>query len=388
MGNAGSRTVLHVIDTLEYGGAQKLLALIAQWSPAAYRHIVCVLQTDTSIRQQLEEAGATVICLNRQRPSIFRPLRFTLYTYQNIRDIMRLCSRHDVNIVQCHLSDAEFIGITAGRLAGADKILTTVHGAALLPDRPLWSFRNLLRLFATRALYRWVDHIIAVSDEVAQRLQEVFRIERSKITTVINRIDTERFARGQPASDMRKRLGLQTEHAVIATVARLSPPKGHSFLLESVSLLLPKHPLLKLLLAGDGELKESLYRQSHALHIDGCVIFLGSRSDITDILSAADIFVLPSISEGTPLALIEAMASGKPIIATNIPGIAKLIEHEKTGVLVPPGDADALAEAVDRLLRAPAMARSMGDAARSIAREKFDIRATIVELEKLWRPGT
>jgi hypothetical protein len=147
----GKRTILHVIDALNVGGAQELLVLLAEKTPkSAYRTLVCVIQPDTTIKARIESKGAAVHCLNRSRPSIYNPFDFILYFYKNIRDILSLCREHEVDVVHCHLSDSEFIGIPAGWLHRADRVISTVHYPALLPERKAGDFRNHFRIGVTQ----------------------------------------------------------------------------------------------------------------------------------------------------------------------------------------------------------------------------------------------
>lgn len=380
------RTVLHIIDTLLYAGAQRYVLLIAQWSsPQHFTHIICVLQPHTELKGQIEATGTKVVCLNRNRPSIFHPLRFVMYAYHNLRDIMRLCADEHADIIQCHLSDAEFLGIAAGALCRIKKIITTVHGPLpLLPPRPVRSLRNYLRRHATKILYRWTDHVVAVSEEVAREIHALFGVEHSKIRTVINRIDTQSYARVPVSEQARMSLGLRPEHRVITTVARFAPHKGHACLIDAVHALKQQHEEIRLFLVGDGECREELEAKCSAQGIRDSVYFLGNRGDIPVILALTEIFVFPTYAEGTSLALMEAMAAGKPIVATNIPGNAALLEHGKSALLVAPGDAHAMNEAILFLLENPDVARAYGHEARSVVTRSFDIRETMAELERLW----
>jgi len=379
------KTVLHLIDALNFGGAQQLLVLLAQWTPQpAFKTIVCVLQPDESVRQQIASKGAKVICLNRPRPSILCPHRLIAYIINNIRDIIGLCKRERVDIIQCHLSDAEFIGVLAGRLYGAERIISTVHYPDLLPRQGSADIRNFLRRMATRMIYRWADYIVAVSEDVAKKLREVFGLKEEKIRVIVNRIDVESL-RTTPASEtVRASLGLDAEHRIITTVARLMPPKGHSYLLDAMAGLTAVFHNIRLLLVGDGDLRQELEKQCENRGLTEHVCFLGSREDVPDILALSELFILPSLWEGTSLALLEAMAAGKPIVATDIPGNRTVLEHRQNCLLVQPGNARALEEAVAFMLNNPDAAHAFGEKAYGVALSRFDIRRTVAELRQLW----
>ena len=380
------KSILHVIDALNIGGAQELIVLLADKTPkSTYQTLVCVIQPDLTLKSRIESRGASVFCFNRSRPSIYHPGNFILYFYSNIRDIMSVCRQHRVDVVHCHLSDAEFTGIPAGWLYGARRIISTVHYPALLPDRKSGDIRNYLRIAATRFLYRLATAVVAVSDDVAQQLKNVFCLAPSKIKVIINGIDVEAIHRTQPNPELMSSLCVLPGQRLITSVGRLMPPKGHGYLIAAMPHLVHQIDNVRLLLAGDGDLKESLEQLSLDLRVRDVISFLGSRSDVPDILALSDVFVLPSISEGTSMALLEAMAGSKPIVATDIPGNRDVLRHEHNCLLVPPGNPEKLAEAISFLLNHPQIAAAYGRNAYQDVCQRFNIDKTIIQLIALWK---
>lgn len=380
------KSILHVIDALNIGGAQELLVLLADKTPkSAFQTLVCVIQPDLTLKSRIESRGAPVFCFNRSRPSIFYPGKFISYFYSNIRDIMSICRQHRVDVVHCHLSDAEFTGILAGWLYGVRRIISTVHYPALLPDRKSGDIRNYLRIAATRFLYRFATAVVAVSDDVAQQLKNVFCLAPSKIKVIINGIDVEAIHRIQPSPELMPSLCALPGQRLITSVGRLMPPKGHGYLIAAMPHLVHKIDNVRLLLAGDGDLKESLEQLSLDLKVRDVISFLGSRSDVPDILALSDVFVLPSISEGTSMALLEAMAGSMPIVATDIPGNRNVLRHEHNCLLVPPGNPEKLAEAISFLLNHPHIASAYGKNAYQDVCQQFNIDKTITQLIALWK---
>lgn len=350
--------------------------------------MVCALQRKLALKGQIESEGATVIALGGARPTIRSPLRFLAYVVGSLRAVRRICREWDVSAIQCHLSDAEFIGIVAGASSGVSRVISTVHYPELLPDRQPGEWRNRLRVALTKLLYRrWVHAVVAVSVDVARKLEEVFELDPEKIHVILNRIDVRAFEMARDTEAIRGSLGLGAQDRLLVSVGRLAPPKGHAFLLEAFAIVARKHENVKLLLVGDGELRSDLEMLSGQLAVADRVLFAGSREDVEDVLAMAEIFVLPSVSEGTSLALLEAMACGRPTVATDIPGNRCVIEHGVSGLLVPPGDARALAEAIDGLLENPSRAAAMGRIAHEVAAARYDIRDTVAELEGLWTGG-
>lgn len=379
------RIILHVIDALNVGGAQELLVLLAEKTPkSAYQTLVCVIQPDTTIKARIESKGVMVHCFNRPRPSIYHPYDFILYFYKNVRDIIALCRQHKVDVVHCHLSDAEFTGIPAGWLYRADRVISTVHYPALLPERKAGDFRNYFRIGVTRILYHLTDSVVAVSDDVAEQLKSVFHLAPSKIQIIINGIDVEAIHGTLANPEWLPSVDALPGQRLITAVGRLMPPKGHRYLVEAMPYLTRRLGNLKLLLAGDGDLRESLEQQSQSLGVQDVVSFLGSRNDVREILALTEVFVLPSTSEGTSMALLEAMAAGKPIVATDIPGNRAVLKHEYNCLLVPPGNPEKLAEAIAFLLNHPLIAADYGKNAYGDVYMQFNIEQTVTKLTAIW----
>ena len=382
---SGKINILHIIDALNHGGAQQLLLLIAKFTPKdKYDVTVCVLQENNEIRPRFETENIKVVSLGKKRCSIFNPSGFLSYIFSVLKEIKDICRKKNIQVIQCHLSDAEFLGIIAGRIYGIDRIITTVHSSSLLPQRSSFSPRNRLRIIVTRILYRFTSSVIAVSSETASNIQKVFRVSSEKICTIPNRIDVGSFKKNSMVSPGDVFPGLAEEHRILCMVGRLMPPKGQAYLLGAVKMLCPEYPGLRLLLVGDGDMRKEFENLSRKLEIQEKVIFLGSRDDIPEILAISEIFVLSSLWEGISLALIEAMAAGKPIVATDIPGNRELIRHGENGLLVTKEDSEALAYALKGLLDNPSRARRLGDKAYQEAKARFDISLTIRELEKIW----
>lgn len=338
--------------------------------------IVCALQPPCDIAEPLSWAGARVVCLNRPRPSIARTDKFYWYVCRNFRNIVQLCRSEHVNVVHCHLSDAEFLGILAGLYARVPRVVTTVHYPDLLPPRHWSSIRNFLRRILTWLLYQQVDMIVAVSEEIACNIRDLVPSCAKKVRVIINGIDTVTFADVSPPAF--------TVPIKLCTVARLMPPKGHRFLIEAVHRLSSSGRNIRLLLAGEGELRQELEERTRAYGLEDIVVFLGNRQDVVNVLSEADIFVFPSLWEGTSLALLEAMAAARPIVASDIPGIRNVIQNGATGLLAQPGNPELLAQTISVFIDNPDFAKACGQRARTVARERFDIRRTVTALYDVW----
>jgi glycosyltransferase involved in cell wall biosynthesis len=166
---------------------------------------------------------------------------------------------------------------------------------------------------------------------------------------------------------------------VLVVIARLTEQKGHRYLLQAFPDLLKTWPQLCCVFVGEGELHETLHRMAIDLGVERACRFLGARDDIADILAAADLFVLPSLSEGFPFVLLEALAMGRPVIASRVNGVSELIEDHKTGLLVPPRDPQALGAAIREMLSDPTAALKMGAVGRAVVRERFTVNRMVAD---------
>jgi len=223
------------------------------------------------------------------------------------------------------------------------------------------------------------DKLIAVSDILRDEIIRN-RIPKEKVMVINNGVDIEKF-RLQAVGDepdatsyrlqVRKSLGIGEDEKVVGTVGRLSKEKGHIYLLEAVAKVISEFPAIKLLIVGDGPLKKALQATSSRLHLEDKVIFTGVRNDIPGILSIMDIFVLPSLKEGVPIALLEAMAAQKPIVATKVGAVPNLIEDKKMGLLIEPKDADAIANSIISLLKDEVMKKAIAINALEKVKNEF-----------------
>jgi glycosyltransferase involved in cell wall biosynthesis len=232
---------------------------------------------------------------------------------------------------------------------------------------------NLKRRLICRVLGRFTDLSIAVSRGVRDYLVRQGGLNPAKVRVVANGVDVAAIDAARPGPVVRRELGLPEGLPLIGLVGRLDHwGKGHKELFSAMAQIRERHPVHALIVGG-GRREAEVRQLAESLGLGGEVHFLGQRRDVPDLLNAMDIFVLPSYSEGVSLALLEAMAAGLPVIATAVGGLPEVVEHDKTGLLIPPRDAEALAGALTRLLADPAWARELGDHARDHVREHFSL---------------
>jgi glycosyltransferase involved in cell wall biosynthesis len=263
--------------------------------------------------------------------------------------IRRLLQERRVDVLHAHGYKADIYGYIAAR---GTKIATvsTCHnwvGGTLA----LSIFNNLDRLVLQR-----LDAVVAVSEPIAGALRKC-GVAPQKLRHISNGIDIHRFATAQPA--------LRQEFAphsgpLVGFVGRLSPEKGTHTLLHAAAVVLRGRPEAIFVLVGNGPERESLEQKAADLGISKSIRFLGQRNDMPDIYASLDILILPSLTEGLPLTILEALAAGRAVIATSVGAVPKVVAHEKTGLLVPPGDVEALAAAIMRLLDDSFLGKRLG----------------------------
>lgn len=265
----------------------------------------------------------------------------------------------------------------ASRSARVPAIISTLHGFAYGEG---W-MNELWRWWGARNS----DHIVAVSASLRRHLIVRTRIPEEKVTVVQNGIDTDHFAPGDRSGALRSRFGIAPESPVIGCVARLDPVKNHALLFASLKQVLASCPQTRLVLVGEGPLRQALEAQVKEMGLCAAVIFAGGFADTAPLYRDLDVFVLASLSEGTSISVLEAMASGLPVVATAVGGTPDLLEDGACGLLVPSGDAAAMADAIIRVLRDDDLRAKLARAGRARAVSTFSRSAMVVAYEELYR---
>jgi L-malate glycosyltransferase len=377
------RTILFVIDDLDVGGAQELLVLLTRSAAPRFRVVVCSLQQGRGVVTRLEAAGAEVHVLGRARPSIARPSRFLAYALGGLADIVRLCRRVRPDVIHCHLADATLLGTLASLGFWRTRVIITKHSPVLVPERSRLDWRNAVRRAALWLLYRRARTIAAVSAQTRQALLSSFGLSPARVVAIANGVPIPPPRSTRPEG-LRAGLGLAPDALAVLNVGRLVPVKGQIHLVAAMAELVGIQPRLMLMIAGEGPCRQELVSRIAALGLADRVRLLGDRDDVAELLAATDLAVVSSLSEGTSLAVIEAMAAGKPIVATAVGGNLDLLADGQSALLVPAGDASALARALARLAEDPALAARLGATARDKARAEYSIDRVAAAYAALW----
>ena len=288
-------------------------------------------------------------------------------------ELVREFKKSNIRIIHTHKYKDTILAAPAAKLCGIPHVVRTVHGLRE-PFDGLQAFKMSCYEAIERTVHRsCVDSIIGVSSQIAARYKADGEV--SRVTCIRNGIDLEGKSVQVNRWQIRKDLGIDSETCLIGTVGRLTPVKGIPYLLDAARILLRQGANVKVLVVGDGSIRQDLLAQAGNLGVGERVVFLGHREDTDVLLQALDIFVLPSLSEGIPMALLEAMAASRPIVASRVGGIPEIIEDGVEGYLVEPMDVNNLAERCRRLIESPDVARKMGEQGRKRVNSEFSATA-------------
>jgi len=288
---------------------------------------------------------------------------------------MRLIRRENISLIHAHEFSAIVYGWAVARITGIP-FVGTIHGKN-------YYWEKARRRLAYRTVSR-SGRLVAVSEDLKQFVADKVGIPASRVQVIYNGVKSDIRVSDAEVDSCRAELGLQAGNLVIGTVGSLYQVKGHRYLLDAMPAVLSRHPNTVLLLVGRGELEVSLKEQAKRLGIDKQVRFLGMRQDVPRLLALMDVFVLPSLSEGLSMALLEAMASGKPAVATRVGGNPELLDYGKAGLLVRPEAADDLADNLVRLSSNAAMMCELGRAGADRVRRSFSTDRMVSQYREMY----
>lgn len=362
--------VLYIVDQLGGGGAERVVVDIATHLPPSYQCHVCATRENGNFSycSSLEQHGVPYTLIGRRK-------RYDLRGFQKIRQL--ICD-YQPHIIHTHKYGSNIWG----RLL---RISTSFP--VLVSHEHTWEYNsaNRLRILTNRILAPLSDAIIAVSEEDRRKLIAVEALPENKILTIYNGVDFSRIHTTISSSQAKRRFGIEPEEFSIGIIGKLSAQKGHEYLLQALAIARDALCPFKLLIAGEGELREELENLVIELGLERSVSFLGFVNDIGVLLSAVDLVVMPSLFEGHPIALIEAMAAGKAVVASDVGGIPEVIEPGKTGTLVPPRDTNGLASAISAARNTPQERIRLGEAAARSVTSRFSIEAAVQSYVALYK---
>lgn len=359
--------VLHLFVTLPVGGAEDLLAsIITGLDPLRFAPEVACLGEAGPVGEELRRRGHAVssLGLDLKRDSFLKIVRRVRAFLDNRRP----------QILHTHLYHPNLYGRLAGLGLGLKGVIASIHNAytRIKIHHCIWNY----------LLARVTDRVLVSSSRVYQDVRRYDRVPAAKIELMPYGINMAEV--NSPLSKPEAKAELGLTGFCLGTIGRLEEQKGQEFLLAGVPQLLPRIPDLHVVIIGDGRLRSNLEDQARSLGIADVVHFLGTRRDLPRLYRAMDVFVLPSLWEGLPLVLLKAMAAALPVIATRVSGAEDIIVDGSNGRLIPPGQPEALVQAVLELYAQPGLWPVWGQQAQQTIREKYSLEAMLTRLESLY----
>lgn len=348
--------VVHVVNSLAVGGLENGVVNLVNTTAARFRHVIVCMTADGPLHGRLRPEVEVVVLGKRPGQDPWALLR-----------LVRLL-RHLRPLIVHSRNWPAVDAIPAARVARVPLVVHGEHGREVADPEG----RNLRRNRIHRALAPLVHHFVTVSADLRRWLIEDVRVPAAKVTAIHNGVDLSRFGRGGKL-ESRMRLSLPADASIVGTVGRLDPVKDQAGLIRAFAQVRAQHPAALLVVAGDGPCRAELERLAAGLGQRDHVRLLGNRDDIPTVMSALDVFVLPSIAEGISNTILEAMATGLPVVATRVGGNPELVEEGVGGTLVPRSDPDALAAAIAAYTGDAELRRRHGQASRQRAIGHFSL---------------
>jgi len=359
--------ILQIIATLDIGGAERqLIELVKRLDKNKYNVTVCCITRGGPLEEDLKKLGIEYHILYK---------RFK-FDFTVIFKLTRLIRQKKIDLVHTWNFTANAWGRVSAWIAGVPIIIASEHG----------TFSPVLKhqILVDKLLLKCTDKIITVSDNLKESVERMEEIPHEKIIAIHNGIDINEFSTSINNTNLKNELKIDSECTVVGIVARLDPLKDHESFLRAAGHIVKELSEVRFLIVGDGELRGKLESLAGEIGLGEKVIFTGFRRDINNILPFIDVFVLCSGSEALGVAILEAMACSKPVVATNVGGIPEVVKDEETGILVPPGNPQVLAKVIVNLLKDREKARRMGLAGRRRVEQYFDIKLNVKKAEEIY----
>ncbi len=386
----GKIKIIHVITRFDKGGSSENTFLTVRGLDKTRYEVILIKGLSHESQTGVSETGAIQSNLEEAKRNDVRILTLPelvrrIHPINDFKALLRLIKifrEERPHIVHTHTSKAGILGRWAAHLAGAPVIIHTPHGHVF------WGYFGkgitAIYIFLERVTAYITDKIITLTEQEKKDHLKYGIAPENKFAVIHSGVDLSKFSDVPvDTAEMKDQLGIPPGVFVVGTVGRLTPVKGHQCLIEAAKKALAAQPGMVFIFLGDGELMNELKTQATASGINDKIRFLGWRPDVAEIMSTFDVFVLPSLNEGMGKVLVEAMAMGKPVIASCIGGIPDLVTNDENGLLFAPADTEAIAKSIEILYRYPGKRKEMGEKGKTIAME-YSADSMIQKIDRLY----
>lgn len=369
MSDARPLKVLRVVIGLNQGGVQQaVLNLFKGLDRRKFEPIACAIENTGAIGKEIEAAGFEVITLGYKR----QPLR-TIYA------LAKLMRERKVDIVHASSYHPSFYARIAGLLAGVPVLISHEH--------VVFANKRWQRVVLNKLLAPFTDCFLPVGHAVARQVIDWYGYPEAKVEVIHNGVDTYRFAPPTCREEAKRKVGLDPNRLVVGMICRLDPEKGHRYFFDAVKALHGRFDA-QWLVVGMGRGEAQVMQEAKDRGVDEVVQFLGMRRDVPDLLAAFDCYVLPTLQEGFPNSVLEAMSAGCPVVVSDFPGNLEVVSDGVNGLVAPMGDSVALTRHIEALLTDSGLRMRLGTEARRHIEENFSIKRNVDKTaslyERLW----
>ena len=347
--------VLFLAHAFAVGGAEEMVLNLVRHLPPHYEPAVLCIHEAGPIGLEIQQTGVPFKVLGL-KPGLLRP-----FDVLRLQDFLYQCQP---DIVHTFLLTGSLYGRFAAMMARVPVVIGT--------EVNVYERKRPWHVQAERWLMRGTDAVIASAESVREFYIKQINADPAKVEVIYNAVDWSRLETTISREDMRRAMDVPVEGPLLGIIARLTEQKGHRVLLDALAQR-PDLSRAHLVIVGDGPLSAALQRQAAGLGIADRVRFLGARRDLGNLLSAIDVFVMPSFWEGLPLAMVLAMGAGLPVVATRVAGIPEVVQDGVNGLLVPPGESGELGAALSRVVNDDTTRVLLGQAARAFVRPRFGV---------------
>lgn len=360
--------IAHIITDLDIGGAEIMLFRTLCNASDKYEHFVISLLSIGSVGNMIKKKGYKIYTLNLKRWNF--PISFM--------KLILILKNERPHIVHNYLFHADILGRIAATIMRVPIVISSLRNE---------NIGGRLRERILGMTDFCVDKVTAVSQNVAKTHISKGTTRKDKISVIYNGLELS-DDRPTDISSLRQNMHIGNDSFILLTIASLEIKKGHIFLLNTVEILKGKGYNIMLIIVGEGRERNRLEEEIINKRLNNEVILTGEKNNISELLSMSNLFILPSIWEGLPNALLEAMAAGLPVIATRVGGVPEVITDNETGLLVESKDSGALAEAIERMIKDGPLRERLAQRAKACVKKNFDIKNTVIATEKLYEELT